>query len=146
MTQEHQTQVNAAEVTPDAQLLQAAKVAFQQAYAPYSHFHVGAALRTAGGQVYFGANVENASYGLTRCAEQSAVQAMATAGERQFMDIVVYSEAEPPASPCGACRQILFEFAPEARLVCVNHKGDTVSGRVRNFLPHGFRLEHPERP
>ncbi|WP_027460312.1 cytidine deaminase [Deinococcus murrayi] len=128
-------------VTPDAQLLEGAKAAFRQAYAPYSRFRVGAALRTPGGRVFFGANVENASYGLARCAEQSAVQAMVTAGEREFTDLVVYSEASPPASPCGACRQILFEFAPDARVVCVNHKGDVVSGLVRDFLPHGFRLE-----
>lgn len=135
---------NALNLTPDPQLLEAAQVAFKQAYAPYSKFHVGAALRSESGQVYFGANVENASYGLTRCAEQSAVQTLASRGERHFDDIVVYSEAEPPASPCGACRQILFEFAPDARVVCVNHKGDIISGYVRDFLPHGFRLEGGE--
>lgn len=128
-------------VIPDAQLLEGAKAAFRQAYAPYSKFRVGAALRTPDGRVFFGANVENASYGLARCAEQSAVQAMATAGGRTFTDLVVYSEATPPASPCGACRQILFEFAPDARVVCVNQHGDVVSGLVRDFLPHGFRLE-----
>ncbi|WP_119673800.1 cytidine deaminase [Deinococcus sp. RM] len=132
---------NALNLTPDPQLLEGAKAAFRQAYAPYSKFHVGSALRTRDGRVFFGANVENASYGLGRCAEQSAVQAMATAGERDFTDIVVYSEATPPASPCGACRQVLFEFAPHARVVCVNQHGDIVSGYVRDFLPHGFRLE-----
>lgn len=129
---------------PDAQLLEAAKVAFKQAYAPHSRFHVGAALRTAEGQVFFGANVENASYGLTRCAEQSAVQTMASSGKRNFTDLVVYSEASPPASPCGACRQILFEFSPEANVVCVNHLGDVVAGTVADFLPHGFRFEGVE--
>lgn len=132
---------NALNLTPDPQLLEGARAAFKQAYAPYSRFHVGAALRTTDGQVYFGANVENASYGLGRCAEQSAVQAMATAGRRDFADIVVYSEATPPASPCGACRQVLFEFAPDARVVCVNQHGDIISGYVKDFLPHGFRLE-----
>ncbi|MDO4262972.1 MAG: cytidine deaminase [Deinococcus sp.] len=140
-----QANPNALNLTPDPQLLEAAQVAFKQAYAPYSKFHVGAALRSESGQVYFGANVENASYGLTRCAEQSAVQTLASRGERHFSDIVVYSEAEPPASPCGACRQILFEFAPDARVVCVNHKGDIISGYVRDFLPHGFRLEDGEQ-
>ncbi|MFC6591083.1 cytidine deaminase [Deinococcus lacus] len=137
------TNANALQLTPDPQLLEGARAAFKQAYAPYSRFHVGAALRTTSGRVFFGANVENASYGLTRCAEQSAVQAMATVGEREFTDLVVYSEASPPASPCGACRQILFEFAPEARVVCVNAEGDIISGLVRDFLPHGFRLEEP---
>jgi cytidine deaminase len=132
---------NALGVQPDAELLRLARAAFARAYAPYSHFHVGAALRTSDGQVFAGVNVENASYGLGRCAEQSAVQAMASAGARSFSDIVVYSEATPPASPCGACRQVLFEFAPDARVVCVNQHGDVVSGLVRDFLPHGFRLE-----
>lgn len=141
MTDPPRTDGNALGLSPDPQLLEGAKAAFRQAYAPYSRFRVGAALRTPGGQVYFGANVENASYGLGRCAEQSAVQAMATAGAREFTDIVVYSEASPPASPCGACRQVLFEFAPDARVVCTNQYGDVVSGLVRDFLPHGFRLE-----
>ncbi|WP_245588495.1 cytidine deaminase [Deinococcus pimensis] len=125
----------------DPVLFDAAKVAWKQAYAPYSGFHVGAALRAASGQVFFGANVENASYGLARCAEQSAVQAMVAGGARDFTEIVVYTEASPPASPCGACRQILFEFSPEARVTCVNHLGEQVSGQVKDFLPHGFRLE-----
>lgn len=132
---------NALNLVPDSQLLEGAVAAFKQAYAPYSRFRVGAALRTPDGRVYFGANVENSSFGLTRCAEQSAVQAMATAGGREFTDLVVYSEATPPASPCGACRQVLYEFSPDARVVCVNHKGDVLSGLVRDFLPHGFRLE-----
>ena len=92
---------NALNLTPDPQLLAGAQAAFKQAYAPYSRFRVGAALRTPDGQVYFGANVENSSFGLTRCAEQSAVQAMATAGGRTFTDLVVYTEASPPATPRG---------------------------------------------
>lgn len=132
---------NALNLKPDQELLAQATAAFGRAYAPYSRFRVGAALRTQGGQVFVGVNVENASYGLGRCAEQSAVQAMASAGVRAFTDIVVYSEATPPASPCGACRQVLFEFAPDARVVCVNQHGDVVSGLVKDFLPHGFRLE-----
>ncbi len=128
--------------TPDSTLLAAAKTAFANAYAPYSHFHVGAALRTPEGEVFSGANVENASYGLGRCAEQSAIQGMATAGGRHFAEVVVYSESSPPASPCGACRQVLFEFSPEAQVTCVNHLGEVIEGQVKDFLPHGFRLEH----
>jgi cytidine deaminase len=127
---------------PDTELLAAAKAAFANAYAPYSRFHVGAALRTPGGQVFAGANVENASYGLGRCAEQSAVQGMASTGGRSFTQIVVYSESSPPASPCGACRQVLFEFSPDAQVICVNHLGEVIEGTVKEFLPHGFRLEH----
>lgn len=129
---------------PDPVLLEAAQAAFKQAYAPYSRFQVGAALRAEDGRVFFGANVENASYGLTRCGEQSAVQAMASAGGRRFTEIVVYTHASPPGSPCGACRQILFEFSPDARFTCANEQGETLQGRVRDLLPHGFSLD-PER-
>ncbi len=121
-------------------LLKAARAALANAYVPYSHFPVGAALRSASGKVFSGANVENASYGLTRCAEQSAVQAMVTAGERAFTEIVVVSGSEVPASPCGACRQILFEFAAEARVYQVNDAGAVVASTVAGLLPGGFRL------
>ena len=67
---------------------------------------------------------------------------MASAGEREFTALVVYTEASPPASPCGACRQILFEFSPEASVVCVNAQGELINGKVADFLPHGFRLPH----
>lgn len=121
-------------------LLEAAKAAFGNAYVPYSRFPVGAALRAADGHVYAGANVENASFGLTRCAEQSAVQAMASAGERAFDEIVVVSSSEPPASPCGACRQILFEFSPHAKVHLVNTSGSSTTTTVAELLPGGFRL------
>ena len=130
------------QAAPDPELLAAAKAAFANAYAPYSHFHVGAALHTPDGTLFSGANVENASYGLGRCAEQSAIQGMASTGGREFSSIVVYTESSPPASPCGACRQVLFEFSPEAQITCVNHLGEVIEGQVKDFLPHGFRLEH----
>lgn len=124
----------------DPILFEAAKAARLQAYAPYSRFQVGAALRTKSGKVFFGANVENSSYGLSRCAEQSAVMTMVAAGEREISEIVVYTEVSPPASPCGACRQILFEFAPSAGFTCTNHLGESVSGQIQDLLPNGFRL------
>jgi cytidine deaminase len=127
-------------MSPDPELLQAAQAAFRNAYAPYSRFQVGAALRAENGQIYAGANVENASYGLGRCAEQSAVQSMATGGARSFSEVVVYSESSPPATPCGACRQVLFEFAPDARVTCVNGAGEQREYLVRDLLPDGFRL------
>ena len=138
MTQPTKTPVNP---HPDPELLAAAKTAFERAYAPYSHFKVGAALRTPGGQVFAGANVENASYGLGRCAEQSAIQAMASAGERTFTELVVYADAPTPATPCGACRQVLFEFSPAAQVFCVNAQGQVLSHAVADFLPHAFQLE-----
>lgn len=126
--------------SPPPDLLEAAWRAFGNAYVPYSGFAVGAALRGENGEIYAGANVENASYGLTRCAEQSAVQAMATAGERCFAEVVVASDAAEPASPCGACRQVLFEFAPEATVYLVNRAGELRRFTVRELLPGGFSL------
>ena len=125
---------------PPEDLLEAAKTAHHNAYAPYSAFHVGAALRAESGTVYAGANIENASYGLGRCAEQSAVQAMASAGERHFSEIVVYTTAAEPASPCGACRQVLFEFAETATVYLVNDQGIVRTWTVAGLLPGGFRL------
>ena len=126
---------------PPADLLAAAWRAFENAYAPYSAFRVGAALRSASGAVYAGANVENSSFGLTRCAEQSAVQALASAGERSFDALVVVADARQPASPCGACRQILLEFAPDAEVFLVNRAGTVVRTTVAALLPGGFRLQ-----
>ncbi len=125
---------------PPGDLLAAAKTAHHNAYAPYSKFHVGAALRAESGKIYAGANIENASYGLGRCAEQSAVQAMASAGERAFSEIVVYTTAAEPASPCGACRQVLYEFAESAAVYLVNDRGVVRSWTVGGLLPGGFRL------
>jgi cytidine deaminase len=122
-------------------LVNVAKQVWQHAYAPYSKFHVGAALRSSKGTIYQGANIENASYGLARCAEQSAIQAMASAGERAFQEIVVYTEDDPPATPCGACRQILFEFGKDAKVYLVNHMGNVRSYSVRELLPDGFELK-----
>jgi cytidine deaminase len=121
-------------------LLQAAQRAWRNAYAPYSRFQVGAALRGESGAIFAGANVENAAYHLGRCAEQSAVQAMASAGERRFSEIVVYTQSETPATPCGGCRQVLFEFSPEATVYLVNHRGDVTRTTVSELLPGAFRL------
>ena len=129
---------------PPADLLSAAWRAHDHAYVPYSGFNVGAALRTEDGQVHAGANVENASYGLGRCAEQSAVQAMASAGGRRISQVVVVSEASPPASPCGACRQILFEFGSGADVWLANRAGETRRTTVRGLLPDAFELR-PDR-
>lgn len=118
----------------------AAREAYRNAYAPYSRFRVGAALRAPDGRVFPGANVENSSFGLTRCAEQSAVQALATSGCRGFDELVVYTGSPQPSSPCGACRQVLFEFAPDAKVYLVNEAGDVITTTVADLLPLGFRL------
>ena len=126
---------------PLAALVAAAARAWQQAYAPYSGFRVGAALLADDGRIYAGANVENASYGLSRCAEQSAVQAMISAGARSFESLVVVTDADPPASPCGACRQVLHEFAPQAEVWLVRLDGRAwLRTSVDALLPGAFEL------
>ncbi len=122
----------------DPKLLAAAKIAFDRAYAPYSNFQVGAALLGVDGKIYAGCNVENASYGLSRCAEQTAIQKMVSEGTRGFTKAVVYTLASPPSSPCGACRQIMFEFGMDAEVVMVNDKNETRAFTVAELLPAGF--------
>jgi cytidine deaminase len=100
------------------QLIQSALEAQRRAYCPYSNFPVGAALRTASGKIYQGVNVENASYGLTNCAERVAAGAAVAAGEREFVAIAVVSRGG--VSPCGACRQFLAEFAPNLPIVMID--------------------------
>ena len=126
------------EPQPPADLLEAAKAAWHNAYVPYSSFHVGAALRAPDGAIFAGANVENGSFGLTRCAEQSAVQALVTSGGRTFSELVVYTKASPPASPCGACRQVLAEFARNAAVWLVNADGEVIRTSVEELLPLAF--------
>jgi cytidine deaminase len=121
-------------------LVTAARAAQRQAYAPYSHFQVGAALEAEDGRVFVGCNVENASYGLTICAERAAVCAAVAAGARRFRRAVVVSESDPPAAPCGACRQVLAEFGPALRIDGVGPKG-TVSWTMAELLPAAFSKE-----
>ncbi len=128
-----------------ADLLAAARGVWQNAYAPYSGFSVGAALRDGEGRIHAGANVENASYGLGRCAEQSAVQAMASAGGRRLVEIVIVTVADPAATPCGACRQVLHEFGSDATVYLVNER-QAWRTSVAGLLPDGFRLEPAAAP
>lgn len=121
-------------------LIDAARAAQQRAYAPYSNFHVGAALETEDGTIYSGCNVENASYGLTICAERAAICAAVTAGARKFRRAVVVSDSDPPAAPCGACRQVLAEFGRELRIDGVG-PGSTVSWTIAQLLPAAFGKE-----
>jgi cytidine deaminase len=122
------------------QLVQAAKEAASAAYAPYSGVSVGAALLTADGLVYTGANVENASYSLTLCAERAALVKAVTEGQRAFSKLVVYAATDKPPYPCGACLQVLAEFAPSLEIVVANDTGiEKVS--ITDLLPRPFRLD-----
>ena len=121
-------------------LVDAARAAQQRAYAPYSRFRVGCALEAEDGRVFVGCNVENASYGLTICAERAAVCAAVTAGAQRFRRAVVVSDAEPPAAPCGACRQVLSEFGPDLRVDAVGPAG-AVTWTIAELLPAAFGKE-----
>lgn len=119
-------------------LLQAAKEAQKRAYVPYSRFAVGAALLTASGKVFTGCNVENASYGLTICAERVAVGCAVAAGERDFVAMAIVAPSPGPVSPCGACRQVLVEFNPKMRLILANLQGEVLETTAGDLLPGAF--------
>jgi cytidine deaminase len=129
--------------TGESALLDAARAAARHAHAPYSRFHVGAALRTAAGGVFSGCNVENASYGLTMCAERNAIAA-AVAAEGPGMRIAclaVTVDAAEAFSPCGACRQVIAEFAaPETVIIYGGTAGPPVRTTAAELLPQAFRL------
>jgi cytidine deaminase len=124
----------------DDRLLAAAKAVQARAYAPYSRYRVGAALETGDGAVYVGCNVENASYGLTNCAERVAIGAAVSAGHREFRRIVVVTDSDPPAPPCGACRQVLLEFGPDLVVESVGPKR-RMRWVLRDLLPASFGSE-----
>lgn len=120
-------------------LREAAFGAMERAYAPYSRFPVGAALRTADGRTFTGCNVENAAYPSGICAERGAVMAALAEGCRAFELLVVATDAESAAPPCGACRQMLVEFAPVLPIISVTRAGDERRWTLAELLPHPFR-------
>ena len=125
-----------------AQAVSAARAARDKAHAPYSNFHVGAAVIDERGQMHVGCNVENASYGLTTCAERNAVAAAVVAGARRISAVAVVTDADPLASPCGACRQVLAEFAdPDAVVILAGARDPRIIAHtVGGLLPEGFAL------
>ena len=125
MTQEHR------------QLLQAATEARQHAYVPYSHFPVGAAAMTDNGNLYTGCNIENASFGLTICAERTAIFKAIAAGEKQIVTVAVVADTPGPTAPCGACRQVMAEFGVQS-VIMANTNGASRIVKLNELLPYAF--------
>ncbi len=126
----------------DHRLLRAARKAMKHAHAPYSKFRVGAAFLTTTGKLFAGCNVENASYGLTNCAERTAIfSAVAELGPKfEIRSMAVVNHHEVPCSPCGACRQVIYEFGPDATILFQSKKSWKKS-HITELLPEGFRLK-----
>ncbi|MFH0880650.1 MAG: cytidine deaminase [Lentisphaerota bacterium] len=121
-----------------AKLKEAALKARENAYAPYSGFRVGAAVRTTAGEVYSAANVENSSYGLTVCAERNAVFKAISEGHQEFTHLAICADTLDPTPPCGACLQVLFEFAPELEIILFTPRGKENIVTLDQLLPRGF--------
>ena len=125
------------------ELKKRAKEVAQKAYAPYSNFRVGCAILTSTGNIYTGCNVENMSYGLTNCAERNAIfTAVAAEGKIEIDQVVVYTETQKPASPCGACRQVIHEFSGKKvgiHSFCDSEK--TIDHTLEDLLPSAFNLD-----
>lgn len=123
---------------PLQKLLAAAQQAKTRACAPYSRFYVGAALLTASGKIYDGCNIESSSFGLTCCAERVALYKALSEGEKEFVRIVVCAETEEFCSPCGACRQVLWDYAKNIAVILMNASGATKTLSLRELLPEAF--------
>lgn len=123
-------------------LLNAARKAREKAYAPYSNFHVGAAVLGSGGTIFCGCNVENASFGLTSCAERNAIFSMVASGETGIREILVIGESDEYLPPCGACRQVIAEFAsPDTLVHMCKSSGESLDTTVGELMPFIFHLK-----
>lgn len=119
-------------------LIEQAMLAKEKAIAPYSHFPVGAAVLTASGKIYDGCNIESSSYGLTLCAERVALFKALSDGERSFVAVAVAADVDGFCPPCGACRQVLWDFARMARVILISKNGHTVEYDMADLFPHAF--------
>lgn len=121
-------------------LIEKARQAAAQAYAPYSHFSVGAALLTASGRIFSGCNVENASYGLTNCAERTAIFKAVSEGETHFVRMAIWVDSDILFTPCGACRQVISEFSSDMEIIIAS-RNQTLHTSISELLPHSFSLD-----
>ncbi|EIQ81870.1 UNVERIFIED_CONTAM: cytidine deaminase [Streptococcus canis] len=113
--------------------------ASKHAYVPYSHFPIGAALKTKDGTIYTGCNIENASFGLTNCGERTAIFKAVSDGHKELAEIAIYGETQEPVSPCGACRQVMAEFfEPSSLVTLIAKNGQTLEMTVGDLLPYSF--------
>ena len=124
----------------EKELLEAAKKAAENSYSPYSHYKVGCAVKTKDGHIFTGCNVENASYSLTICAERNAIFKAISEGHRTFSEMVVYVDSEESFPPCGACRQVIYEFAPEIEIIYANRKA-IHKALITELFPCAFILK-----
>ncbi len=126
----------------EQELMQKAVSMLDMAYMPYSHFPVGAALECDDGTVYTGCNIENAAYGATICAERTAICKAVCEGHRRFRRIVIAGKSQQFCVPCGTCRQVLREFAPEIEVICLNGAGEARRFTLPELLPYSFGPEY----
>lgn len=122
----------------EQELCRAAVAMLDRSYRPYSHFPVGAALECSDGTVFTGCNIENAAYGLTICAERTAIFKAISEGHRDLKRIVIAGKSEDYCVPCGSCRQVMQEFAPQMEVICLNGKGEAKHFALKELLPYGF--------
>ncbi len=131
-------------MTAPRELLDTAKAVRKNAYSPYSKVKVGAALRTRDGKIFSGCNVENSSYGATVCAERVAIQKAVSelGGKIEIQELVVVTDATPPWTPCGICRQVIAEFGSNSTIHSCNEKGDVLTSRFDQLYPQAFTPAH----
>jgi cytidine deaminase len=120
------------------ELIESAKQVREKAFAPFSKFQVGAAVRTKSGKVFTGCNIESASYGLTVCAERVAIWKAVSEGEKEFTNLAVVVDTQDLTPPCGACRQIIWEFCGDVPVTFANLKGDVETVQMKELLPRAF--------